>query len=626
MASAYQSPDATEIVIAYAGTTDEDGSDWRSGNVPAVTAAYFPEQVYEAARFYLDVRAAYPGVSSFSFTGHSLGGGLASLMAVFFDKTAHVFDEAPFLKSADSSAIVGELKSRLMQDYNLPIEFCNYQASADPTGAVLSSDARIERQKNVTNTFVVGEVLSVASEALKALFAIGVGLIHPTLLVAGWGVNKVVGKSIPIDPKAQSMLGWGPTMVPGVSGSPVDLHSMSLLAAFLLSTHFKETTQAHPELLPRLFSLYKNDPTAQNANFLDLLVQRQYRGEQALDISASDVDKIDITSGLTSETKLSGPGAWAPNIHVASVLVDAVLAGIYNQGQDRLPVQIGLGQFQSVLRTVVGGLQFDMDALGDQSIMVESKFKQLIAALLVNEAHRCPIDQAARWTVQSGTAALQVNGLDADLESDVALGYVGNDLISGGGGNDVLIGYAGNDTLQGGAWDDFLYGGDDDDTLDGGSGNDHLMGGTGVDKYTFIGTWGQDIIDDYGDGGSISVDGIVLTGSGTVKVGVNAYKDNNFRYAIADNGLVIQKIGASDSIIVRDWGPANDFGIVFNETPENPITSSTISGDFNKQVSGASYVSSSTGYINAGVASILQTLSMATPIQNVFQAWVAMMV
>jgi putative lipase involved disintegration of autophagic bodies len=38
-----------------------------------------------------DVMAAYPG-ARITLTGHSLGGGLASLMAVFFDLEAVVFD------------------------------------------------------------------------------------------------------------------------------------------------------------------------------------------------------------------------------------------------------------------------------------------------------------------------------------------------------------------------------------------------------------------------------------------------------------------------------------------------------------------------------------------------------
>lgn len=37
-----------------------------------------------------------------SFTGHSLGGGLAALMAMFFDKQAVTFDPAPFRKTIES--------------------------------------------------------------------------------------------------------------------------------------------------------------------------------------------------------------------------------------------------------------------------------------------------------------------------------------------------------------------------------------------------------------------------------------------------------------------------------------------------------------------------------------------
>ena len=70
------------------------------------------EQIVDAARFYLDVYNANPN-AGISFTGHSLGGGLAALMAVYFDRAAQTFDPAPFARSVDSSAVVNELKSRL---------------------------------------------------------------------------------------------------------------------------------------------------------------------------------------------------------------------------------------------------------------------------------------------------------------------------------------------------------------------------------------------------------------------------------------------------------------------------------------------------------------------------------
>ena len=106
MAQAYRR--GNEIVVSYAGTTDESplttmaNNDWLWGNVPAASALALAPQVVDAAEFYLNVLSANPGVQ-ISFTGHSLGGGLASLMAVYFNHPAVVFDEAPFLKSADSS-------------------------------------------------------------------------------------------------------------------------------------------------------------------------------------------------------------------------------------------------------------------------------------------------------------------------------------------------------------------------------------------------------------------------------------------------------------------------------------------------------------------------------------------
>jgi len=72
-----------EIVIAYAGTNDipVDVVSWS-----AAIASLAPQTFYAMA-YYLGFKAAYPE-ANITFTGHSLGGGLASLMAVFFDKKA----------------------------------------------------------------------------------------------------------------------------------------------------------------------------------------------------------------------------------------------------------------------------------------------------------------------------------------------------------------------------------------------------------------------------------------------------------------------------------------------------------------------------------------------------------
>ena len=93
-ARAYQNTTTKEIVIAYTGTTFEGSTldkakDWLFANIPAGTGVILAPQVVDAAKFYLDVLQANPSMSNaISFTGHSLGGGLASLMAAYLNRSS----------------------------------------------------------------------------------------------------------------------------------------------------------------------------------------------------------------------------------------------------------------------------------------------------------------------------------------------------------------------------------------------------------------------------------------------------------------------------------------------------------------------------------------------------------
>lgn len=78
LARAYRK--GNEIVISYGGTTLENGLDWSKGNFPAALGYELAPQVLDAAKFYLDVVKANPG-ATVAFTGDSLGGGPASLIA-----------------------------------------------------------------------------------------------------------------------------------------------------------------------------------------------------------------------------------------------------------------------------------------------------------------------------------------------------------------------------------------------------------------------------------------------------------------------------------------------------------------------------------------------------------------
>src|SRR5690349_3912834 len=92
-----------EIVISFRGTDSPGFVDYPFGNIPAA-AGYDWGQIYKAIELVADTMNEYPGVP-ISFTGHSLGGGLASLMATFFNVPAYTFDTAPFELSATDAAL-----------------------------------------------------------------------------------------------------------------------------------------------------------------------------------------------------------------------------------------------------------------------------------------------------------------------------------------------------------------------------------------------------------------------------------------------------------------------------------------------------------------------------------------
>ncbi len=87
-----------KIVISYAGTYPGDIFGDLVTDL-ALAAGVLAKQLCEAAEYYLQVKALNRD-ASITLTGHSLGGGLASLIAVFFGESATTFDQAPFLRSA----------------------------------------------------------------------------------------------------------------------------------------------------------------------------------------------------------------------------------------------------------------------------------------------------------------------------------------------------------------------------------------------------------------------------------------------------------------------------------------------------------------------------------------------
>jgi Lipase (class 3) len=101
-ARAFQS--GSEIVISYSGTDPNNSGLFTSPDGITnrfLAAGYMAEQLIQAAEYYLQIKNAPENTNkNITLTGHSLGGGLAALVGVFFGVHATTFDQAPFARSA----------------------------------------------------------------------------------------------------------------------------------------------------------------------------------------------------------------------------------------------------------------------------------------------------------------------------------------------------------------------------------------------------------------------------------------------------------------------------------------------------------------------------------------------
>jgi Lipase (class 3) len=91
-------PNPSNIVISFAGTNF--GFADLAADAALGSGIFWSQQLGQAAAFYLAIRQnpLYSN-ATISFTGHSLGGGLAALLGVFFNQHATTFDQAPFALS-----------------------------------------------------------------------------------------------------------------------------------------------------------------------------------------------------------------------------------------------------------------------------------------------------------------------------------------------------------------------------------------------------------------------------------------------------------------------------------------------------------------------------------------------
>jgi hypothetical protein len=533
-ASAFQNAATGEIVISFAGTVQL--TDWIANL--SLGAGFSSSQLEQAALYYLQVKEANP-TATISFTGHSLGGGLAALMGVLFDKQAVTFDQAPFAEAASIAVrddLVAYLKASGYSDSQLA-DLVPELLSYDPYAS--DTDPSLDRLHNVTGYYVQGEVLQV---------------LQPTLGVLGF----------------QSQLDQTSVGVGSIS-----LHSQALLTAFVANDAFRQITFMLPELLKMVFdsALYYRDTNAKDnpeRNLLEHLLRHQIgiaadpatgtagiAADAMLDRFTTDLQKVAQDGGFT-----------LTNAHITRTLVAFAMQFYYENPDAAVADKV-------LFADVTGGIRFDRTEVAAN--LADAKGWQLYFQNYLNtltlEEHRIVLQllpAATDWFIQAGSVDMEAT---ADASKAFMVGGIGADWLGGGSEADLLIGNAGDDTLQGG------------------KNNDTLIGGADYDTYIVNAGDGADTLLDSDGQGVVVIDGIEAKGSNGLAAdnwtrhGTDSWTDLQngivyVLYAVGDGTQNLRISKGDASVTIRNWKPG-DLGIEIGAgiPPALPVTDRTITGD-----------------------------------------------
>jgi RTX calcium-binding nonapeptide repeat (4 copies)/Lipase (class 3) len=423
-----------EVVISYRGTDGKAGMMGADGiNNVGLTAGQLTAQAIQAAKIFVKVQELYgsdAAGSNISFTGHSLGGGLAGVMAVWFDRPAIVFDPAPFQLTALLPGTVNDLINLL--GARSPLALRTYQTDIISNFAV--------REMAVSNHTTVGEFLS----------ALG------------------------LTSNATAVYGTNTTYTFGNQSGAVDMfamHSHALLTAGILSQNFREATVAVQVSLPIIMSqsFYSQETDGgPNRNFiLDLIRSEQSAaaGQGKLTHFAADLQKLGTNvAGLT----------LAANAMIAQSIEWYYWQGTDYAGQEFFTQTGNLYQYTSAQGAGLLGAQNKAAsyATGWIATLLNSSGAAYNPIVSVN------YDQ---WNIVAGDTATTATARDA-TKSQIYVGGGGADSFTGGNLGDIVLAGAGNDTLNGGLGNDQLYGGAGTDTyvFTGAWGNDTITDSDGL--------------------------------------------------------------------------------------------------------------------------------------------------
>jgi len=452
-AQAYKNNATGEITISYRGT---DGlSDvifgWPGGG------GYSTPQATAAADFYQTIIKNpddTPGdlfASNVSFTGHSLGGGLAGLMGAIYHQQAIVFDNMPFELSANNVSSSTEqtwLNTYYYGDNSLRQSpfFSGINAYATK-GEVLEA-IRVDNLQNALVTYL---------DSHSGFSANPLSLVdlHSQALL----VNLMFA-----DKESSVGNAWnagGELFIDALFDNGVGTASGSANAAAMLSKI--------------AYSAIEASPTSTTV-FGDTAVRAMWNDAEDLGgaITGTNIlsDSLQNEHGASiAKIFVQYAGHLAENKILKSAAPNSVLAGVLDLSADKQTLTVLLND-----ATWADAGKTDLLNIVGRDEIISSLNYQIKDAVNLSAISNTDIHT---MVFSTGGGATAISNIIAPTgKVNVLLGSVLAETLQGSSGNDILIGNGGGDSLSGGGGDDILTDGNPAihgffaRTFDGGNGTD----------------------------------------------------------------------------------------------------------------------------------------------------------
>ncbi|SUO97863.1 lipase family protein [Suttonella ornithocola] len=534
-ATAYQKD--KHIVISYAGTNRTDFKEWFTDlEIGAVGTAN--QQIKDAAVYYQAIKKQYPN-AEIEFTGHSLGGGLAALMGVFFNKKAYTFDPAPFRLAATEKVAHAVANYLTKLGYQSDIDLEGYYTIEQPLNSVktllntiLGNDfigdnlypTTIRGEENVQAYVLNGEFLTNGLD-------VGLGNIEKSL-----NALKIMDSLTVIDTNDHGFgLNFG------------DYHSIDLLTLALAAPTLTEVAKVMPQTFTAIMKddIVYDNRTNQSSFIVHLLNESLHQNTQDfLHSFREDFTKISRFINSQIENKIIQKPTWQRAI--TDIIIDHYAQhNAHDLPNSAIEIKNKIIHFDTTEHTPLLWMNNYLNSLDSQTVLTNYMINHYLQEY----------SQKSWYSLLDNDSSI-VEG--EQIFSNVLLTNKGNDILIGGNKEDLLIAKEGDDVLDGKYGIDIMIGGKGDDTYYVDNINDIVHEVVGEGKDTVISTVNYHL--------SHNIENLILQGSDNLAGRGNFHNNmiigndgNNILYGEFGNDILVGGVG-NDTLI---GGIGNDT-YVFN--------------------------------------------------------------